>query len=123
MCCAKRVAAPKRVGRPIRHWRIIKVDAVRRNHRHREDEQYRRLQIALILRPTQGAVIQGSGGLRKVRWAKPGAGKRGGLRIIYYWAPTEHAFYMLYAYSKADQGDLTPAQTRTLGRLVREEFK
>jgi len=91
-------------------------------HRHLEDEQYRRLQIALILRPTQGAVIQGSGGLRKVRWAKPGAGKRGGLRIIYYWAPTEHVFYMLYAHSKADQGDLTPAQTRTLGRLVREEF-
>jgi hypothetical protein len=81
------------------------------------------LQVALMLRPSQGAVIQGSGGLRKVRWAKAGTGKRGGLRIIYYWAPTEGAFYMLYAYSKTDQGDLTPAQTRALGRLVREEFK
>ena len=64
-----------------------------------------------------------TGGLRKVRWAARGAGKRGGLRIIYYWSPAEAAFYMLYAYAKAAQGDLTPAQTRALGRLVREEFK
>jgi hypothetical protein len=47
----------------------------------------------------------------------------GGLRVIYYWAPVERAFYMLYAYSKTEQGDLTPAQIRVLGRLVREEFK
>jgi hypothetical protein len=67
--------------------------------------------------------MKGSGGLRKLRWAKPGAGKRGGVRIIYYWAPAEAAFYMLYAYSKNEQGDLTPAQTRRLGQLVREEFK
>jgi hypothetical protein len=43
--------------------------------------------------------------------------------VIYYWAPAETAFYMLYAYSKNEQGDLTPAQTRQLGRLVREEFR
>jgi len=45
------------------------------------------------------------------------------LLIIYYWAPAERAFYMLYAYSKNEQGDVTPAQARQLGRLVREEFK
>ena len=91
--------------------------------RHLDDEQYRRLQIALMLRPEQGPIIRGSGGLRKVRWARPGGGKRGGLRVIYYWAPAEQAFYMLYAFTKTDQGDLTPAQTRALGRLVQEEFK
>ena len=88
-----------------------------------DDEAYRGLQIALMLRPEQGPLIPGSGGLRKVRWAGRGAGKRGGLRIIYYWSPTEAAFYMLHAYAKAEQGDLTAAQTRVLGRLVREEFK
>jgi hypothetical protein len=87
-----------------------------------DDEEYRSLQIALMLRPEQGPVIRGAGGLRKVRWAKPGSGKRGGLRVIYYWAPKEHAFYMLYAYSKNEQGDLTAAQARQLGRVVREEF-
>jgi hypothetical protein len=91
--------------------------------RHLSDEAYRRLQIALMLRPEQGPIIPGSGGLRKVRWATAGGGKRGGLRVIYYWAPVEGAFYMLYAYAKSDQGDLTPAQTRVLRRLVREEFK
>ena len=90
---------------------------------HLDDEQYRQLQIALMLRPEQGPVIQGSGGLRKIRWARTGGGKRGGLRVIYYWAPGDQAFYMLYAYTKVAQGDLTAAQTRQLSRVVREEFK
>ncbi|MGI8782603.1 MAG: hypothetical protein ACR2L2_02995 [Acidobacteriota bacterium] len=88
-----------------------------------DDEEYRGLQIALMLRPEQGQVIRGTGGLRKVRWARPGGGKRGGLRIIYYWAPAGTALYMLYAYSKKEQGDLTAAQARVLGQLVKEEFK
>jgi|SRR6187431_2552636 len=91
--------------------------------RHLEDESYSRLQVALMLRPEQGSLIPGAGGLRKVRWAKPGRGKRGGLRIIYYWAPAEAAFYMLYCFAKNEQGELTPTQARTLGRMVREEFK
>ena len=88
-----------------------------------DEEDYRKLQITLMLRPEQGPIIRGSGGFRKVRWAKPGGGKRGGLRVIYYWAPQEHAFFMLYAYSKNDQADLTLAQARLLGHIVREEFK
>lgn len=57
--------------------------------RHLDDERYRQLQIALMLRPEQGPVIRGSGGLRKVRWTTPRGGKRGGLRVIYYWAQIE----------------------------------
>jgi mRNA-degrading endonuclease RelE of RelBE toxin-antitoxin system len=88
-----------------------------------DDDEYRSLQMALMLRPEQGPVIRGASGLRKVQWARLGAGKRGGLRVIYYWAPAEGVFYMLYVYSKNEQGDLTPGQARTLGQLVREEFK
>ena len=88
-----------------------------------DDEDYRRLQIALMLRPEQGPIIRGAGGLRKVRWAKAGAGKRGGLRVIYYWASKENALFMLYAYSKSDQADLTSPQARVLAQIVREEFK
>lgn len=91
--------------------------------RHLNDERYRQLQIALMLRPEQGPIIQGSGSLRKVRWATTGGGKRGGLRVIYYWAPRDQVFYMVYVYTKSEQGDLTPAQIRQLGRIVREEFK
>ena len=91
--------------------------------RHLEDEQYRQLQIALMLRPHQGPVLPGSGGLRKVRWATMGGGKRGGLRIVYYWQPEEQVIYMVYAYAKSAQGDLTQAQIRQLVRLVREELE
>ena len=51
-----------------------------------EDDEYRALQSALLLRPEQGPVISGSGGLRKLRWriGRDARGKRGGLRVIYY---------------------------------------
>lgn len=88
-----------------------------------DDESYRGLQSALMRRPEQGPTIGGTHGARKVRWARPGAGKRGGIRVIYYWAVRETAFYMLYAYAKNDQGDLTPNQARVLAALIREEFK
>ncbi len=87
------------------------------------DEEYRGLQIALLLRPEQGPVIPGSGGLRKVRWAGPGRGKRGGLRVIYHWHPTEETFYMLFAYFKNAQEDLTPTQLKALRKLVKEELE
>ena len=88
-----------------------------------DDEAYRALQLALGLRPDQGALIPGSGGLRKVRWGLGGRGKRGGLRVIYYGAVGEATILMLYLYTKQEQGDLTSAQLRQLTRLVREEFK
>jgi mRNA-degrading endonuclease RelE of RelBE toxin-antitoxin system len=86
-------------------------------------EEYRQLQVALLLRPEQGALIRGSGGLRKLRWGAAGRGKRGGLRLIYFWEASEELFYMLYVYPKNVQDDLTPAQVRTLRRLVEEELK
>ena len=87
-----------------------------------DEDQYRALQLALLLRPEQGPLIPGSGGLRKLRWGTRGRGKRGGLRLVYYWAPREQAFYMLYVYAKNEQSDLTPAQVKVLRRVVREEF-
>ena len=88
-----------------------------------DDASYRDLQSALMRRPEQGASIGGTRGARKVRWALPGAGKRGGIRVIYYWAAREAAFYMLYAYAKNEQGDLTPKQAKALAALIRKEFK
>ena len=87
------------------------------------DEEYRSLQTALLLRPEQGALIKGGAGLRKLRWKQRGRGKRGGVRVIYYRYAEGELLYMVYAYAKADQGDLTPLQIRQLARLVREEFK
>lgn len=90
--------------------------------RHLDDETYRALQVTLLLRPAQGPLIQGGAGLRKLRWAAPGRGKRGGIRVIYYWDPGIQTFYMLYLYTKNEQGDLTSAQLKILATLVRKEF-
>jgi hypothetical protein len=76
-----------------------------------------------LLRPEQGPLIKGGAGLRKVRWARRGVGKRGGVRVIYFWRPVDQVFYMLFAYAKTEQEDLTPDQLRVLARVVREELK
>jgi hypothetical protein len=91
--------------------------------RHLSDDRYRALQLTLLLRPAQGPLVPGGAGIRKLRWGADGRGKRGGVRVIYYWAAGEGVCYMLYCYAKNEQGDLTPGQIRTLARLVREEFK
>jgi mRNA-degrading endonuclease RelE of RelBE toxin-antitoxin system len=83
------------------------------------DNNYRMLQTALMLRPDAGSLIRGSGGLRKIRWNLPGIGKRGALRIIYYWNPPDTIF-MLFTYKKTEQEDLTPEQVKLLSGMVRE---
>lgn len=84
------------------------------------DENYRKLQQALLMRPDAGQVIPGSRGLRKLRWRTEHGGKRGGLRIIYYWYVAGEALYMLYVYQKNEQEDLTRQQIKVLSRLVEE---
>jgi hypothetical protein len=88
-----------------------------------KDEEYHTLQLALLSRPEVGPVIRHSGGIRKMRWPRTGTGKRGGIRVIYFWDDASETFYMLYAYPKNDQDDLTAKQLRVLARLVREEFE
>ena len=87
------------------------------------DAEYRELQQALFRRPTQGDVIRETGGVRKLRWGEAGRGKRGALRIIYYWHAERLIFLMLFLYRKAEQNDLSADQRRLLAKAVREEFK
>jgi len=86
-------------------------------------EEYRGLQLALALRPRQGAAIRGGGGIRKLRWKQRGTGRRGGLRVIYYWVAAKQTIYMLFLYRKTRQSDLTKGQLKVLRQLVHEEFK
>ena len=82
------------------------------------DDEYHVLQAMLAEHPKAGEVIPGASGLRKLRWRVEGRGKRGGLRIIYYcWS--EDRLYMIFAYDKAEQGDVTPAQLRALRAYVK----
>lgn len=88
-----------------------------------KDEDYRELQSELIARPDVGKVIRGSGGIRKLRWAGSGRGKRGGVRVIYYWIRKEEIVLMLLIYPKKEQDDLTPEQLKTLKNIVESELK
>jgi hypothetical protein len=87
------------------------------------DDEYRSLQLALMLRPDAGDLIPGSGGLRKIRWSLSGKGKRGGTRLIYYWPRGGEVIYMLFIYAKSRQEDLTSEQLKTLSKLVKENLK
>jgi len=87
------------------------------------DEDFRLLQVSLLLRPDQGKVIPGSGGLRKMRWALAGRGKSGGARVIYYWFVAQAVIYLLLIYSKNEREDLTPEQLKLLRKSVEAEFK
>jgi hypothetical protein len=71
-----------------------------------------------VQRPDLGAIIRGIGGLCKVRWRLQGQGKRGGVRVIYYWVMADDQIRMLYAYRKAKQEDLTAEQLAVLREIV-----
>ena len=86
------------------------------------DEEYHKLQISIIFRPDQGKIIPGSNGLRKLRWKIPGKGKRGGMRIIYYWDEPD-TIYMIFPYKKVQKEDLTKDQIRKLSKVVRRWLK
>lgn len=86
------------------------------------DEEYRQLQITLIVHPDLGDVIQASGGLRKMRWSAKGHGKRGGSRVIYYWAVSVNEILFLYIYPKNVQDDLTLNQVKALRQVVEAKY-
>ena len=97
--------------------RVIFVETpifTRRIREHMEDEEYAEMQAFLSQRPDAGNVIRGTGGMRKLRWAGSGRGKRGGLRVIYYWWVPKDRISLLLAYPKNEQDDLTPDQLKQL---------
>lgn len=81
---------------------------------HLSDEEFRLFQSELMLNPKQGDVIQGTCGLRKVRVASRGKGKRGGSRVIYYFLDEKRCFYLLTIYGKSEMTDLTADQKKQL---------
>jgi hypothetical protein len=121
------------VLRQIRRWRIVAPEVLRFVEtpiftedivQILADSEYAELQAALILQPDLGELMPGTGGLRKMRWASPsqGRGKRGGIRIIYYWYVSDSLIYLLMAYPKSKREDLS-AQQKQMLRKIAEGFK
>ena len=86
------------------------------------DEDYRLFQLELVRNPHAGRVIPGTGGLRKLRWAASGRGKRGGARVIYFWHPKSQHLLMLFVYPKNERSDPTATQKRVLRKSVETEY-
>lgn len=90
--------------------------------RYIDDDDLAELQVELAWNPELGRVIRGGGGIRKLLWAVRGRGKRGGARIIYYWAVKRSVVLMLHVYVKSEVGDLNPKQIQALRSVVEREF-
>ena len=89
------------------------------------DGEYRELQQALLANPTAGDLMPGTGGFRKMRWAdtRRGKGKRGGLRVIYYFLSPDHQIWMFAIYDKDEMADLSPAEKKALKAAIEAELK
>jgi hypothetical protein len=68
--------------------------------------------------PEAGDVMPETGGVRKVRWARQGSGKRGGVRVIYFYDDADRPLYLLMVYAKARQENLSPDEMRTLREIT-----
>lgn len=68
--------------------------------------------------PVTGDLIPDTGGVRKIRWGRAGSGKRGGVRVIYFYHDDTRPLYLLMVYAKARQENLTPDEKRTVRSLV-----
>ncbi len=92
-------------------------------HKYLTDENYFELQEFLLANPEKGDIIQGGGGLRKIRWRTGGRGKSGGVRIIYYLASSQGCIYFFDIYAKNEMADLSKEQLKDLSALAKEWLK
>lgn len=85
-----------------------------------DDVSYGNLQQHLADHPEAGDLIQGTGGLRKIRWATPGRGKSGGVRVIYYHVVSHAQIRMVLIYRKGIKDDLTPKERAAIRKLNKD---
>lgn len=83
-----------------------------------DDDAHIALQKVLVLNPSAGDVIEGTGGIRKIRIAAKGHGKRGGARVIYYHFVSDSKIALLMIYPKNEQQDLTADERKALKAII-----
>jgi hypothetical protein len=88
---------------------------------HLSDEEYLELQLAIARNPEAGPIIPGSGGVRKLRWARRGRGKRGGLRVIYYVRTRAGVIWMLTVYAKGVTESIPAHVLRQIRKEIEDE--
>ena len=90
-----------------------------------DDADYLALQKAMMRAPEAGDVIEGTGGLRKLRYGdlRRGKGKRGGLRVIYYWWNGHSQFWLFTLYDKDEMADLSADEKNKLKGMLKKELE
>lgn len=83
-----------------------------------DDDSYAKLQLTLVRDPAKGAVMEGTGGIRKIRIAALGQGQRGGARVIYYHFVSDSKIVLLLIYAKNEQAQLTAEQKKALRSVI-----
>lgn len=88
------------------------------------DSKFQNLQQQMMANPEAGNIIPGAGGIRKIRFSDPrrGKGKRGGLRVIYYWWAEGSEFWLFTLYDKDEMSDLTSDERKALAGRVKAEI-
>ncbi|MBI1737990.1 MAG: toxin [Acidobacteria bacterium] len=89
------------------------------------EDEYRELQNQLAAHPELGDLMPGTGGFRKLRWRDPrrGKGRRGGLRIIYYYFLADQQIWLMTVYDKDEASDLTSKQKKVLRNALETELQ
>ena len=77
----------------------------------------------LSVNPNAGVLIQGTGGIRKLRWARSGRGKSGGVRVIYYFHNEDLPLYLLTLFGKNEKANISMEEKKLLSKLVRDLVK
>jgi hypothetical protein len=90
-----------------------------------DDDGYKELQTKLRANPDLGDLMPGTGGFRKMRWVdkRRGKGRRGGLRVIYYYFKSDHQIWFMTLYDKDEASDLTAVQKKALKTSIETELE
>ena len=89
--------------------------------RYLSDDEYLALQWHLLERPAVGDIVRSSGGVRKARWAIEGGGKRGGIRVIYYWKQSADEIWMLTLYAKNERATIPAHILKQIAQEIDDE--
>jgi hypothetical protein len=102
-------------GRVPRLVTVVEIEAfARRADKLLTPAERDELVAFLAANPTAGDLIEGTGGVRKVRFAAQGKGKSGGVRVVHYFVPEDGPLYALLIYAKGEQAEMTPAQRKAV---------
>ncbi len=102
------------------HITIVELpEYIKKAERLLNEDERSNLILYLSTHPKSGAIMQGTGGVRKIRWARKGKGKSGGVRVIYFFYTDEILLFMLTIFSKGEKDNLSKTERNELGKLVK----